>query len=145
MVKKSSERSMVDFGLITTENFEAEKHYKEIVKWWKYHNFSVMPLHALSDIGIVLCYNGDMVCASWLYTTNSSISWLEFYVSNPEIGKEIRNECLERMIDMMIVTAKHLGFKSVFSSIKVPKLIERLEARGFMRADENMTNMLGVI
>ena len=67
-------------------------------------------------------------------------------VSNPQIkDKAQRTEAIEALIGAMMKLAKNLGFSNIFTSVKVGKLINRLEGNGFQVADKSMTNLVKVL
>ncbi len=125
--------------------FDQAKHYETICSWWKAHKWDAIPLDALSDDGIVITSDGQPVCACWLYRTNSSICWVEWYVANPTAPRKIRNICIDKMIEISTSLAQMLGFKSVFSSVKVGRFIKRLEENDFIKSDQEMTNLIRIL
>lgn len=112
--------------------------YFELCGWWNKHNWPCIPLDHLPENGFIV----EGLAAGFLYKTDSKFGLLEFVVANPDSSKEDRAQALDLVIDNTLNLAKELGFKSIFSSITHPKLIQRYQEHGFMMTDENMTNMI---
>ncbi len=124
------------------EFFEPEKHYFEIKSWWKFHNWSCVPLNHLPKIGIVV-YTGDkMACAAWLYQTDSAICIIDWVIANPEIRKQERTDCLDFLITALKDAAFSLGFGSIFTFTRHSLLISRLEKHNFKNTSDGMVNLI---
>jgi hypothetical protein len=134
------------FGSKSIEQKKITKsEYDIIAKWWPCHNWPVMPYDALPESGLIIYSESTPIVAAWLYKTDSSISWLEFMVSNPDVDKKVRGEAIDLLINSLIELAQSSGFKIIFSSIRVPRLIKRMEECGFSVTDTKMTNMIRVL
>jgi hypothetical protein len=112
---------------ISFERFNPEKHYARICEWWEAQKWPPIPLDILSSEGIVMTHAGKPVSACWIYTSNSAVAWLEFFVADPTVASAI---------------ATHFGVKAIFSTVKVRKLIFRLKENGFAESDTGMTIMI---
>jgi len=129
---------------VRIERFSPEAHYGIISEWWEAHKWPVIPLPALPQIGMVVIHDKP-VCAGWLYKTDSTIGWMEWLISDRRAEKSVRGEAIDLLIDSLLERAKQEGMGIVFTSIRVPKLIKRLEHHGFSISDANMTNMTRTI
>lgn len=119
--------------------------YPMVAKWWKAHGWPVLPLEALPEGGGVIAYEGTTpLCAAWLYKTNSSISWMEWFISNPDAPKRCRSLGLDAVIAELDTRAKAQGFKIIHTSMRHPGLIRRMKSHGFIVVDEGMTNLARV-
>jgi hypothetical protein len=127
---------------ISFERFNPEKHYARICEWWEAQKWPPIPLDILSSEGIVMTHAGKPVSACWIYTSNSAVAWLEFFVADPTAEKNIRNSCIDKMIEVASAIATHFGVKAIFSTVKVRKLIFRLKENGFAESDTGMTIMI---
>tara|TARA_R110000868_G_scaffold66014_12_gene197051 strand:+ start:6366 stop:6743 length:378 start_codon:yes stop_codon:yes gene_type:complete len=117
------------------------KHYEEICGWWKAHDWTPVSLDALPCTGVIV----PGVCAGFLYSTDSSMCILEWIISNPKVDSGLRSEGLDIVIDELLKKAHSSGYKTVFTSVSHPKLLERYCDFGFKKADFNMTNLLKVL
>ena len=126
-------------GLVT-RSFDFDKDYGIIKEWWKLHgSFAPKPQH-LSATGLII--EADIpLCAGWLYNTDSKICVFEFVVSNPNADKHSRDAALTLLIEEIKKLASNRGYELIYSSVKGMKYINRLQAAGFIVADEDQTHM----
>lgn len=117
---------------------ELDKDYDVISSWWKSYKFPVIPREALPKNGFII----DETCAGFIYSTDSSISWLEFVVANPSLSKEERKQGLQKLLLGLTGLAKELGYSIIFSSVNHSSLMERYKEVGFEQSDTNMTNFI---
>ena len=119
--------------------------YDIVKQWWKSHNWEVVPIDALPKTGVII-YSDDLpIVAAWLYKTDSNIAWLEFMVSNPNVDKQVRGKAIEHLIDVLTQIAKNYGYKNIFTSLKVPKLISRMQKKGINVTDKKITKLVKVL
>lgn len=135
-----SHGKMLDFV-----KFEPEKHYDMIRAWWIAHGLIPVPLDALPANGIIVGTEGKLVCASFIYSTDSSLCYISMHICDPAASKVVRNECLDAMFDAACTLARMLGFKSAMSPVNQAKMISRLKKNGFIETDKNVTHMLKVL
>ncbi len=96
-----------------------EEDYPILVEWWKFWRFfpptqEILPSNGLSGL-VVTDENNCMICAGFLYATNSPIAWIEFIVSNPSVkDKKIRKESLTFLIQELSNLAKKNNFKVIY-------------------------------
>jgi len=115
-----------------------DNDYITLCEWWVEHKWGVIPMNCLPKVGFVV----NNICAGFLYQTDSKIAWLEWIISNPQSNKEERDVALDLLINQLLITAKELGFKLVFTSVKHPKLKERYLEHGFLITENNSTEMV---
>lgn len=110
-----------------------EKDWDILEEWWSHH-FGKMPeKDSFPDngaSGIIAESKGVPVCACFIYTTNSSIAFLEWIISNPNYNNKDRSI----VIDNMLIAAENIirskGFKYIFGFTTKEKLAKRLERLG---------------
>lgn len=124
--------------------FESED-YPMICQWWDDWNFQKMPEQALSKRGFIVSQGGEDICAAWLYSSDSVICWVEFYVANKKASRKNKKGAFAFLIEAIAKDARKLGFSIMFSSVKNISLMNRLEKSGFQVADEGMTNLIKVL
>lgn len=124
---------------LVTRSFDLTKDYAIIQQWWTAHgSFAPKPEH-LSSTGIII--EADIpLCAGWLYNTDSKICVFEFVVSNPNVEKHLRDAALTLLIEEIKKLASNRGYELIYSSVKGMKYINRLQAAGFVVADEGQTH-----
>jgi hypothetical protein len=116
--------------------------YPALKTWWTLHSWPAVPQEALPKNGLIIEHLGQRICAGFIYSTDSSIAWLEYIISNPLCDKLIRDKALDLLISGLIELAKSLGKTVVFTSVKHPSLIKRYAAHGAIETENNMTNMV---
>ncbi len=125
-------------GLVT-RSFDLTKDYAIIQEWWKLHgSFAPKPQH-LSSTGLIIEADNPL-CAGWLYNTDSKICVFEFVVSNPNVDKHLRDAALTLLIEEIKKLASDRGYELIYSSVKGIKYIARLQAAGFIVADEDQVH-----
>ena len=125
-------------GLVTRP-FDLAKDYATIQEWWKLHgSFAPKPQH-LSSTGIIIEADNPL-CAGWLYNTDSKICVFEFVVSNPNVNKDLRDAALTLLIEEIKQLACLREYELIYSSVKGLKYVSRLQAAGFIVADEDQTH-----
>lgn len=112
--------------------------YPIVSSWWTARSWPVLPLDLLPKTGVVV---GDY-CAGFLYSTDSRICWIEFIVSNPNTDKAERDRAMNLLLDRLIVEAKNLGCKVIFTSAKNEHLERRLKSKQFQQTDSQVNHYL---
>lgn len=118
-----------------------KEDYSEIKNWWIAHKWQPIPVEFLPKTGYII----PNYCAGFLYKTDSKIAIMEFIISNPLTDKDKRSVALDLLINSLCNKAKEDGFKSVFSSLVHPKLIDKYKKNQFFVTDENVTNLMRLI
>lgn len=123
--------------------FNARKHYSEIRSWWGNHAWVPVAEEFLPKNGFVVESGDLMICAGFLYSTDSAFAWLEFVIGNPHISHEERGLGLDLLISGAQAKSKELGFKIVLMSTQSQRLLDRLITNhGFLASDLEMTNLI---
>lgn len=125
--------------------FDADTHYETICEWWNAYKWPCIPLESLPETGIIVTVDNELVCAVWLYKSDSNLCWMEWMISNPKSPKNYREEALPFLINTCADVARILGFKIIFTSIKHNRLLSRLIEAGFNVDDTNATNLTKVL
>jgi hypothetical protein len=128
---------------LRVRKFSADRDYQLVASWWNAQPKWTMPIpiSALSRFGLVTELDGQPICAAWLYSTDSSIAWLEFLVSDPNTDKTIRSEAVNVLIENLAQEAKDQGFTFLFTSSGFVQYTERLENLSFKKTDEQVTHL----
>jgi hypothetical protein len=118
------------------------KLYSTLEFWWAVHKWPAVPQEALPSTGLVVVGPNGPICAGFLYSTDSSLAWLEWVVGNPLCDKILRDEALDLLIPALLAEAHKSGKSQVFSSVQHPALLKRYKKFGALEADTNMTNVI---
>lgn len=117
-----------------------------IAGWWKAHEWEIIPHDALPKTGyIAVNEKREMVCAAWLYRTDSTLAWMEWYISDPLAAKTEVSEGLDLIIQKLSEEAKEAGFQTIFTSMNHAGLIRRMQRHGFTVSDNNVTHLVRVL
>lgn len=118
--------------------------YTEICHWWESHSWPIIPLEGLSKNGVFIFdeVTNRGVCAGWVFSSDSSVAWMEYLVKNPEFTSEITNKALDLLIHELIQKSKDLGFTVLFTTTNSNALTSRYDRLGFLKGDEGMTQFI---
>ncbi|QGH72902.1 MAG: GNAT family acetyltransferase [Podoviridae sp. ctrTa16] len=125
----------------------SEEDYDSILTgWWKDWGWTPPQKDFLPDNGTggIIVYDEDRpVCAGFMYVTNSSVTWIDWIVSDKNYrDKPNRKESLRLLIDTLTNTAMKAGSKYLYALIKNKNLIELYESFGYMKGDEYTGEMI---
>jgi hypothetical protein len=123
-----------------------DKDYEVLCEYWTWWKFSIPPRNCLPNNGLggikIIDENGTIICAGFLYETNSGIAWLEFIVSNPAVkDKKLRHYAQIELISMLTIEAEEKGFSAVFASITNENLIKKYIEVGYTKNPINSTEL----
>ena len=117
-----------------------EEDYKDLQKWYNHYatgEWVCPPVEILpTDTDLVVEYEGEKICAGFIYLTNSKIAALEFTIANHDTNKEIRRHAITLLLTKLIELAKNKGYKFIFSSTNNAGLAIRFRKLGFIRTDK---------
>jgi len=103
------------------EKFDKEKHYDSICEWFKKRNLNAPKSSMLSNNGIIV---PDIACG-FLYLTDSSLGFLDFYISNPMSDEKKRHKALEIITNNLIMWAKDCDVSHLLANSQI-KTIQKL-------------------
>ena len=106
-----------------------------LCKWWEaWPKWVNPPKSFLPDNGKggLMVYKGEiLICAGFIYLTNSDAVLLEWIVSNPEYRQKDRKKAIELLIQSAEATCKQLGKVHMFSIGRNRHLIETHKKLGW--------------
>ena len=113
-------------------------YYDILIDWWKDWGWDSPPdIEILPDEGEsgVIVYQDDVpVCAGFIYTSNASLCWISWIVSNRNYrDREKRKESIKMLIETLSITGKKLGAKYCYLNFSNKHLIKPSEDLGFTR------------
>ena len=112
--------------------------YEVLAKWWKQHDWPVVPLNYLPLIGLMV----DSCAAGFLYKTDSTIAWIEWIVGDGEVDKVKRRTAVVELVKQLVIVAQSLGYKAVFSSTNKTSLKEAYLKCGAVLTDQNVEHFI---
>lgn len=121
----------------------AESDYPTLSNYWELYGWNPVPLDFLPPTGWVVSDDtGLIVCAGFLYLTNSFLAWPEWVIGNPLVSKEIRAKALDLLIDYTNNEAKKRNYKALLALTPNKKLIERYQQHGYTVGDQNVISLV---
>jgi len=105
----------------------SEEHIPEINSWYCQRGMETLSKHLFPDVGFIVRGVG----AGFIYQTDSSLCFLDGYISNPESTKEHRKDSFDKITHALILTAKDHGFRSILAYTQNPEISKRCERFGF--------------
>lgn len=135
--------------MLHVRSLTSEDYSENLVKWWNDWKWTAPPREFLPENGLggfMVCDEDYPVVAGFLYTTNSSVAWVEFIVSNIEYRhKENRKKAIRLLILTLEELAKINGKKYIYSSLKSEPLINAYMDCGFVKGSSNTQEMIKTI
>lgn len=120
-----------------------------LVNWWKDWRWAPPPKDSLplnGTYGYMVSKDDIDICAGFLYTSNSSIAFCEFVISNFHYkDKESRKGAIVFLIDSLCKAAKLDGYKYVWTCVKNPSLIKSYEQNDFLTSSPNCLEMIKIL
>lgn len=114
--------------------------------WRKARGWPEMPDHAMPAMGVMCFVSGVPAASCFLYRTDSSVGIMEWLTTNPELDGDTRSIAQDHLIESIELAAKTgMGMKYIFSFCSHKPLIDRLQRKGFLKTDENMTHFVKVL
>ena len=117
-----------------------------LVGWWKDWGWEAPAKDFLPNSGFIV-YDGDVpICAGFMYTTNSSVAWVDWIISSKTYNvKPTRKEAIKLLISALTELCKQVGYKYTYALIKHPSLIEIYEGCGYIKGDNYTTEMIKLL
>lgn len=125
--------------------------YEMLREWWGFWRFPAPSIEALpqwsddSFNGVIASEGGKDLACGFMYTTNSSIVWIEFIVTNPKTTAEERNKAILSVLEELSFSAKESGYSIAFSSIKNENLINKYIENGFSIGTRGTTELIKIL
>lgn len=117
--------------------------YPTLSNYWEMYGWVPVDQAALPSTGWVVSDDtGLILCASFLYLTNSAVAWPEWTIGNPLISKEKRSQALDLLMDYTIEEAKKRNYKVLMTFTPHGKLIERYQKHGYSLGDQGVVSLV---
>jgi hypothetical protein len=109
-----------------------------LIQWWRDWGWKIPPsIDMLPDEGEsgAIVYQGDVpVCAGFIYTSNASLCWISWIISNKEYrDRTKRKESIKALIETLSLAGKNLGAKYCYVNFNSPHLVKPSEELGFIK------------
>jgi len=126
--------------------WDREKDYDMLVEWWNSWRFTPPANNCLPPTGIIVSSDGIDVVSGFLYVSNSSLCWIEFIVSNPNMkDRELRLDCIDKCINTLCDIAKEMGYGMAYASLNKESLQERYVLCGFLEGSRDCKEYIKIL
>jgi len=125
--------------------------YEMLKEWWGFWRFPAPSIQSLphyedeSFNGLIAYKDGKDIACGFLYETNSNMCWVEYIVTNPKTSSEEREEAILSVLEQLSLSAKHLGYSILFSSLKSDSLIDKYKKNGFIEGTKGTTELIKIL
>jgi len=127
---------------MVVRKFDIQRDYEDVCGWWSQQKWPPIPQGILSPNGFLVENGENKLACAWLFKTDCPIAIMEWLVANPNTKWEDRDSAQYMLIEYISEYAKRDGSKFLFTMVKHPRLIERLNVCEFDKTDENMSHFL---
>ena len=109
-------------------NWDRDKDYDTLVKWWTDWEFGVVPKECLPPDGIIVEDEGKPICAAGLYIgIGTTFSFMEWVVVDMKAKPIQTHKALVLCIDKIMQLAKSKGMKLVYTATGEQALHKRYQ------------------
>lgn len=121
-----------------TRNWDLDKDYDTLKKWWNQHEFGVVPVEVLPPDGIIVEDIDGPICAGGLYIgSGTQFAFMEWIVGNKDSDKIKLHRALKLCIDAIMDMAKNKGMRLVYTVTGESALQKRYVKQHGMKLTEN--------
>lgn len=113
--------------------------YGQLVDFWVGHGHAVVVSQALPETGAVCVLpDGTIVAAAFLYLTNTSLAYLAWMVTNPDVRpKKLVHAGVTGVITHLVELAQQLDYQTVISTSNSRGLSRILKKSGMTDAGKH--------
>ena len=109
-------------------NWNRDKDYDTLVKWWNQWEFGVVPKECLPPDGIIIEIDGKPICAGGLYIgVGTEFAFMEWIVTDKNADSKSVHKSLRLCIDSIMQMAQSKGMKLVYTATKEEALHKRYQ------------------
>lgn len=134
---------------LTIRTLNESDYHNILVDWWIQWGWEPPKRDFLPDnaTGGIIVYDGDNpICAGFIYITNSSVSWIDWIVSNKEYKvKDKRKEAISLLVSSLSNIAKNSGATYAYALIKNESLIKTYEELGYTKGSTYTSEMIKLL
>jgi hypothetical protein len=111
--------------------------YPAICELWQRQGHPIIEADLLPSKGLKILDNNRLLCAGWLYQTDSKMCWGEWVVADPSCDIMTRRAAIGMLISGLTDLGKSLGFTVFYSTIRHKSLIKAVKNQGFIQTNEH--------
>ena len=127
-----------------SRNWDRDKDYDTLVKWWTDWEFGKVPKECLPPEGIIIEDNGEPLCAGGLYIgEGTQFGFMEWIVTDKQADSRKVHTALKLCIDSIMKLAKDRELKLVYTATKEQALHKRYtKYHNMMLTESNVKTFL---
>ena len=124
--------------------WDLDTDYKYLVKWWKQHEFGVVPKNCLPPTGIIISQDDKPVCAGGIYFgVGTKFAFMEWIVVDKRTGLKTAHNALKLCVEELIKMAKEKDIDLLYTVTADKALQKRyLKYHGLSVAEKSATTFL---
>lgn len=104
-----------------------KQDYNFVSGWMAKRHQNMPPSYLLPPTGLIV----DNTAVGFLIKCDNDMGILDFFMSNPDIPKEIRQSALDDIMFAIILTAKRLGIEQLYCNSNIQATRALAEKHGF--------------
>lgn len=116
-------------------NQYTENDYGEIYSWFNKRHITPPEKWALSNEGFIV----RGVAAGFLYLTNSSLGFIDMFVSNPDSSSADRKNAIDMIMARLLMVARNEEIRVLVCSTKFQGVEEIPLRHGFKKTGQHMS------
>jgi len=122
--------------------FIPEKHYESLRSYWSQYDWVAPELSVLPNTGYVVEVDSKVVCACFVYETNSKMAFMDWVIADKDANKDIRKQALGLCLDSSIKTTLSNGYTYIYTVTANNPLVETYKSIGFEPMETQATSLV---
>lgn len=114
--------------------------YPKLKLWWELRKFPPAIQEFMPPTGFMVQWNGQDICAGFLFISDARVACMANFVSDPAVEKEVRSQCVDRLIEELVRYSKRRGMGLLTCSTNLKSVMARFEKHGFIKTDVNVSS-----
>jgi hypothetical protein len=120
-----------------------------LVNWWNDWGWTPPPKDFLpkkGEGGLIVYHKEKPVCAGFMYITNSSVSWVDWIISDKKIkNKKLRREAVKFLVAVLTNICQDNGSKYIYALLRHKGLSKTYEELGYNKGDSYTHEMIKIL
>lgn len=122
--------------------FIPEKHYETLRSYWSQYDWVAPELSLLPSTGYVVEVDSKVVCACFVYQSNSKMSIMDWVIADKEANKDVRKQAIGLCISEATKATLNAGYTHIYTVTATPVMIETYKLMGFEPMETQATSLV---
>jgi len=118
--------------MITVEPFYSKYDMITLNDWLEARGISHVPVEEMPELGFMSFKEGRPVAAGFLRRCEGNYGIFDGLTTNPNVSGAIRHECIDAVVERIVLEAKKLGLKSIVALSVDDGTLMRAKRHGFL-------------